>query len=417
MSYPLIQNPAPLQQLADTINAIRQARQARQAFEDERRLAAARDARAQQYLDMAQAQHANRVTQQALDNRIALTELGMRQEDAALRRRTMEMEAALERRRQYISERIPQAIAGRMLGIGDMVDRISAAQAAPQALAVAGQALGGVAGQALTEASRTALPAPNLADEARQAVASYQPARQGSVQPRPEVPGTSPGGLTYIGGETLNYNAPAGGGGGAGRRNEIGQRYAIGATLMNRVVSNVNEVSADPTSSEVPIVTDVGGSLAEHLLGTTAGGHLAARIRNRGIMGLGAMTDNQQKYQAAREQFKHSMAVFYPRAAIALMNNLADSYFGVPGESEASRRQKLDDLNIVNATIQAITRGEAPPEALDAIIAQRLPAEQQLEFLNARPATAAPEGFDPQSASPTQPTADDWLRRLRGRTP
>jgi hypothetical protein len=85
----------------------------------------------------------------------------------------------------------------------------------------------------------------------------------------------------------------------------------------------------------------------------------------------------------------------------------------------------LADLNLVNATIQAVTRGEVSEEALDEIVRGRMSSTDAQGFIAGQAlrgefqggaTPGVPQPFDPQSQAPNAPpSADDWLRRLQGR--
>lgn len=177
--------------------------------------------------------------------------------------------------------------------------------------------------------------------------------------------------------------------GSGGRMGPIQERHEIGEGLMEHIISQADALESRASdASEVPAGADLGAALAERVLGHGAGGRLAHRIRS------GAMNPDQQRYQQLREQFKHSMAVFYPRAAIALMENLADSYFSVPGESPQARAEKRLDRAYLLSVIQRARSGDR--SALDSLIARRVP-----ELAASAGASHVPAGLEPQaSASP-----------------
>lgn len=332
MSFPLIQEPSPMQQLAAVIQGLRQ-----QAFE--RRMQMQDASRRDAYLNLNRAEFD--ATQQNRRQNQANTDRDYyRQVEQDKITQDQREQAAAERRgalhQDYINNLLAQGRA-----------------ALPEGFTGTPQALLGIA-KGTTDLS-TALPA---------AQRGARPGLQGSATRSPVL--GSANGITFDPG-TQNYNAPSGGSGrGTGH---IDQRVALGAGLMERIIGRANELyTADPTNAEVPLTGDMGAALVERVAGHGAGSRVADRVRNIGA------TQTQQEFRGLREQFKHSMAVFFPRVSIALMENLADSYFPVGGETGDAARAKMQALNDVGAWIARVQGGQASVQDLQRVIASHNPA-------------------------------------------
>lgn len=384
MGYPLIQQPAPLQQLAQTIAAIREAREARIAMAEERRMAAARDRRAQRYLELEEARTALAGQRAAAEERHNAAILASNQMEAE-RAAKLAVLTARRQMAQMVQQGLPENYTITAPAALAEADRLMAAGAG----GLKGALVSGVPGVDETIRSIQSRVGPGSFGMQGSAVRAPTPVTEGGVTFTPP---------------TLNLNQPAGGGTGASGRGGLGhiaQRVALGAGLMRRIVTRANELEgADPTAAAVPISADVGAAVAERVLGTHAGGRVADRIRN-----LGA-TDVQMMYRGLREQFKHSMAVFFPRVSIALMENLSDSYFPVPGESPSARAEKMAARNDVMRMVELVEGGQASVDDLARTIGGRGGAVGQA-FLEAytreggemTPAYAAP---DSRTSMPTQ---------------
>lgn len=367
MSFPLIQQPAPLQQLADVIGGIRQRRQAEAQAAFERQNATMDEARRNKYLTLNQEEAASRQRHQAVletqaEQRLNLdrAQLGATIQNMAAQR----MAETLDRKQKLI---------GMILQNAPPDFTVSLARA--QREAAGNKYLPGVSAVPTTlDQEYQTLPA--------QAVAQNLTGRQGSTV-RDAVPLTRDG-VTYTP-PTLNYNASSGGGGGGGG-GPVNERHDIGQALLENIVREARDLEGGDTAGDragdVPLGTDFVASLVQRFGGHGAGTRMADRVRNQGILGMGAMNQRQQRYQALREQFKHSMAVFYPRAAIALMDNLANSYFSSAGESPQSIQQKAGDRDYLIGVIRQVRAGQLPRSALDAAIAGRLSPDAQIEFAN-----------------------------------
>lgn len=368
MTFPLIQNPSPTQQLSDLIQGIR-----------ERRLGLRRDELQNQLLEQqivgGKEESARRRDLVQLDrDRLEQQRKANDMADANDRART-----ALDAARTQVTVQ-QAAIAARRFEIElkDRLRQLAVDAAIPRIL----QNRVAVPTDVLEETRMGSAPAfegpgvtPEAAERNRQQRATqqgllgaeFQQAQSRSTQGvegsflREPVMGVSDRGVIFAP-ETTNINQPAGGG--VGRFGHIEERTAIGAGLMDRVIGRANALfTANPNNAQVPLTGDVGGALAERVLGHGAGGRVADRIRNVGA------TQEQREFRGLREQFKHSMAVFFPRVSIALMENLADSYFPVGGETGASAQAKMSALNDVHRVVQLVRAGRASHRDLAAALA------------------------------------------------
>lgn len=373
MTFPIIQQPSPLQQLSSLIQNLRQ-----QAME--RRMQEEEIVRRQQYLQLAQQEAAGNAAYRADQTRRAdrTFEYGLERDkvsDAA------NAEAAsLARRRQHETE------------TGNLLER--GRQALPPGYTATPQALLDIA-------------------KGRNDLSSLpqgRPGLQGSATRAP-TPATE-GGITHTPG-VLSYNAPSGGGSGGGRGyGHIDQRHQLGAGLMRRIVDRANALYGEnPSNVEVPMTADIGGAAAERILGHGAGSRVGDRIRNIGA------SSSQQEFRGLREQFKHSMAVFFPRVSIALMENLSDSYFPVGGETGQAAQAKMQALNDVAMWIERVSSGQASHQDLAAVIARTggpagalLLQESQTGAQSGTNSAGQPVGVP--AASPSGSAVDRYIQRL-----
>lgn len=326
MSYPLIREPSPLQQLAATITAIRGRFDERRALNEEMR-------RRAEYLNLAKQEMAQREAYNTQNFALQQTRI-----DEGRKDRELGAEAAAVQNARLATQ---QGFENRLRTIQ------SIRQGVPDNVTISADLAGRVA-----DDPSLAYKIPGL--QAR-ATEQARAGRQGSFTRDPVI-GTA-GGVSVDPG-TLNINIPSGGAGGGRGLGHIAERTAIGAGLMERIVTRANQLyRSDPQNVTAPLAGDVGAAVAERVLGHGAGSRVADRVRNIGA------TQAQTEFRGLREQFKHSMAVFFPRVSIALMENLADSYFPVGGEVGPAADAKMQALNDVFRVLQEVRAGRASPEA------------------------------------------------------
>jgi len=229
----------------------------------------------------------------------------------------------------------------------------------------------------------TAAP-PTLEQDIATAQAAARPGLQGSTTRAAQF--GSANGVTVNPG-TLNYNQPSEGGTVGGN---IAERTAIGAGLMERVVRRANQLySANPQNAYIPVTGDVGAAVAERALGHGAGTRVADRVRN-----LGA-SQQQIEFRGLREQFKHSMATFFPRVSQALMDNLADSYFPVAGETGPAAAAKMAALNDVLRVVREVRAGRADRRTLALTLSGGSPSELGASLLEDASSSETPDAAGP----------------------
>lgn len=332
MGFPLIQQPSPLQQLATLLQGLRQ-----QGMET--RMQNEEMSRRREYLALQQ--------QEAVDNRAYRTQQQADRDRDFSYGQTRDMRE--DKRRSGLDA---LALEDRQRGIA-----ADARQGVRAGLAPDTRISDALADRAVEDP----LELQQITGYARQAA---RPGLQGSASRAPRV-GEYKGAVVTP--PTLSYNAPSGGGSSGGRPpNGVQERHAIGQSLLRRVIDEATVLETrNPSAGQVPFAQDAGAALAERVLGTHAGGRIANRVRS-----FGSDAD-QRRYHQLREQFKHSMAVFYPRAAIVIFENLADSYFGVGGETDEDLAAKRADREFVGQVIDDVRSGRVPRTELDRVLGAR----------------------------------------------
>ena len=242
MSFPLIREPAPLQQLADVLGGIAQRRQAVAQTAFEREQALSDEARRNRYLTLNQQQADDTRTHQQSLERNAAQQLALQtaQFNATLdAQRIAVQERDMARKRQAlidITGMLPAQLRDRLL-VDPAVRRqiLSGAQNK--------QFMGpGVTPEAArANAAMTQAETPNITDLAMRSQAAGSPAVQGSrLQPARNV---TVGGVTYLQ-PTENYNAPAAGAQGGG--GTPAERVAgVQADNVERSIANMERIARE----------------------------------------------------------------------------------------------------------------------------------------------------------------------------
>jgi len=318
MSYQLIQQPAPLQQLADVLGAIRAQRDARMAADDERRMAATRDRRAERYLQLAEADRALSAQMQQANLEVARATLTLRQDEARRAQRVADVLSKRQAEVYRLSQSIPESIRR----------QVAPGEALTQRLALAGANKQFTAGVSPEVQAANVRPPVDLVGELREAQGESRTGQSGSRLVAPRL-GVSSGGLVFDPG-TENINLPSGGGASGDRYNDP-NRLRLGNTgsLVDAVAGLEAMERENPNAAVRPWTGVLLRGVAMRAGRLAAGDEGAAAAENVG------RTNEQTRYRGFAEQWVHNYIPNLPgfRMSVPMFNSVMRAFFPPPGES------------------------------------------------------------------------------------
>lgn len=288
MSFPLIQEPSPLQQLAQLVNGLRQqAFERSQAMADQRR----RDA----YLSLHQQEFAANQENREWQRQNADREFNFGVDQAKVRT------AATARAQQMEQQQLDQANLNNLIAQGRA--------ALPEGYTATPEA---AIDLAKGRVDLSSLPV-------------GRPGAQGSSVRAPQM--ATAGGITHMPG-TLSYNAPSGGGRGVSGQDLL-MRAAIGGAYDQMLRMEQLE-AANPMNATIPgLAATIEGAGNLPLVGNTLRGAL-------GPLAQSQMTPEQQQYQAMAGEFIHTYASSLPgrRLGPELLRVIHHNFFPRSGQND-----------------------------------------------------------------------------------
>lgn len=350
MSFPLIQQPAPLQQLADTITGIRQRRDARRQQQFENQQANEQMAMRKAAFEQSQAEARDLNTY-----RTGQTELARATLAATIQRDAVNASEEQQRRQAAVAQQIITTY--RELGF--TVDPLRAAAEARYAIRGTRNIPEDVAFSTAYRQQRGFHPVPNLSagPSIPEIVASMQQnpitrgvGLQGSAVRAPAQ--FTQDGITFQQ-PTRNYNAPSGGGGGSQLQQDADA--ALGTLISATQRLNTAE-NADRTATVHPW-SGLPGRLA-----AGAGRKLFGDQNEMSqALSLSGLTPAQQDVGAIEDEWTHAYLVHLPkyRGSVPMYDNVKHAYFPRTGVSDpavmASFRARRE--GVVRRIAQSRARG------------------------------------------------------------
>lgn len=307
-NFPLIQQPSPFQQLADTLNGIRARRDARDQVAFERQQTLRDEQRRDAYLALNQQEAVDRQTQHAKENDLAISadalhraQLGAQIQQMAAQR----VNQAIDNKRQLTS-----------LLLQNLPPGVTMSLARVQQEAAGNRYLPGTGTQPTT-----------MEQDVATARGRATPGLQGSAIRTP-VPGSS-NGVTYTP-ETLNYNAPHPGGSGGGGQTQADADAALG-TLMAATRRLNDAENGDRTATQHPWTGLPGRMLAgagRKIFGDQ--NELSQALSTAGL------TPGQQDVAAVEDEWTHAYLVHLPkyRGSVPMYDNVKHAFFPRTGVSD-----------------------------------------------------------------------------------
>lgn len=356
MSFPLIQNPAPGQQLSDTINQIVARRDAQRQQRLDQQLAIDTAGRQKAYFEMNHAESQARAAEQ--QQRIELAKQAANLDQARFaatmeQQRIANIHEEMDRKqaaRTALLQALPPEIRNRVFVEAGVMEQMRLGAVNKQYTGP-----GVTAAAAASNAAMTQAETPTLGPLVRGAMARSNVGLQGSAVRAP-VAGTM-GGVTYFP-DTMNYNAPSGGGEG---RTASGDRlrFANLQSLVGTTQALEGAQSADPSSAVRPWGS-VSARMAAMAFRKFGADDAADAFENVGL------SPNQTNYVGNAETWTHQYIPNLPnfRMSVPMFRSVKRAMFPPAGEKNPEviqsfterRRRVVEDL--VNAQERGLSDAE-----------------------------------------------------------